>query len=170
MTMRCSWFRWLAGVASTLAATSAFAAVTPQPRQLVQPALADLIFARTGIARPAPPDGRTVATFDFDQDGDLDLFVGSQQGSVIWLNDGVGLFSLLPLTWAKSASHATPQTWVATEIATLTPLDRTDPVAARTRTAVPFHCDVLGFVPPAPIAPIPSQLSPASTPRAPPGH
>jgi FG-GAP-like repeat len=167
--MRPSWHAWPVGLALILGATSAYAAGTAARAQRpAQPARTDLILARTGIGWLPHGDSRAIASFDYDQDGDLDLFVGTQQGTVIWLNDGVGVFSALPLQWAAPASPTPPQTLVATVVDPLIPLDRSEAGVAREPAARRFQHDVAGLVTSATIPRPPAQISPAGSPRAPP--
>jgi len=163
--MRVNRAGWLLGVLVLLTASSASASGEPtRVFSSAQPEHGDLIMARMGV-RPWP---RTVASFDYDRDGDLDLFVATQHEMVVWLNDGAGLFSPLPLMWAVPPVNRPPAGWLATIIDTSTPLDRSERALASGAPALPFRDDVPGFVTPAPVPSPLQQRAPAVSPRAPP--
>jgi len=167
--MRVNRAGWLLGVAVLLTAASASAAGAPtRASRAVQPEHSDLIMARTGIGLWPRTGPRTVASFDYDRDGDLDLFVATQQGMVVWLNDGAGLFSPLPLMWAEPPSKRPAAAWVTTVNDTRTPLDRTERAIARAAPAILLRDEVRAFITPAPVAAPRQQRSAAVSPRAPP--
>ena len=68
-------------------------------------------FART-IATQYHVDARHVVTADIDRDGDLDVLAATDQGFMVWVNDGRGQFtSQVPSDRPVVDGHESPDSW-----------------------------------------------------------
>jgi len=63
--------------------------------------------SRSGVREIVQPNTvLAVAGFDFDHDGDIDLLVGTSEGPIVWVNDGLGLFLGQPVHLASIPDEA----------------------------------------------------------------
>ena len=171
--MRVTRLAWLSLLACVVAAAPARAAtLAPRVVLVVQPTRADfdrdgrpdvavvrigsnpnlvrVVLSRAG-SRELPHANAVlaIASFDYDHDGDVDLFVGTSAGTTVWLNDGQGAFSALSDQQGAAPAPLSPDLLRATLQARVSPLDRDEPMLARTSGAVHAGDPVGDFMAPA---------------------
>jgi FG-GAP-like repeat len=106
-----------------------------------------------------------IAGVDFDRDGDIDLLVGTAEGALVWLNDGLGAFMSEPIHFAAVPDDSARMTSVV--VSSATSVDREDPATidwdpaqqVSTRVDRPIRHGACSALP---------RFTSASSPRAPP--
>jgi hypothetical protein len=109
-----------------------------------------------------------IASVDYDSDGDVDLLVGTSEGTVVWLNNGRGAFSPLPLHPAATRAPESPDKFTATPASNAVPFDRNERTLAATAQPARAGRDLLGHMSPLRISSASLLRTTACAPRAPP--